>query len=457
MVPEHFLGKAVLKMGLQELQQFVQEQLAENPALVMEDVSRCPVCGCALLAGLCPGCGSENADEQESLGDDDGWEDGLWTSPGRSEEEPCEALAFVAAPGSLVDHLKGQIRVSASDEDRGIAEFLIDCLDENGYLREPLVEIASRFGVSVPQLERILRLVQSLDPPGVGARDLRECLLIQVGLSDDDSEEKRLAEIIVRDHWEAVSRMKLDRLAERLGVDPAAVSRALEFVREELNPYPASAFRDPWEALAPRKESRHVPDVLVRREGESLTAEVTDPVSGRPAVEEIYSSLYAEILQKRGTHSEAERVHIRDCVQSARVLIESLEFRKSTLRRIADEILRFQADFVAQGPSRLKPLTKKEIARRMGVHESTVCRAAADKTMQLPSGEVVSFDVFFDSALPVKELVRQLAAERPQGRPMSDGEIAERLNTMGIEIARRTVAKYRNCLRVLPLEYRLAA
>ena len=311
--------------------------------------------------------------------------------------------------------------------------------------------------MSVPQLEQVLRLVQSLEPAGVGARDLRECLLLQIAQIEGDSDVKRLAEIIVRDHWEAVSRMKLSRLAEQLQVDAQLVADALQFIRDDLTPHPAGGFRDPWEKLAPRKESRQVPDVLVRREGDSVVGEVTDPVTGRPALDEVYSSLYAEMAQRRGVYPDAEREHIRECVHSARALIESLEFRRSALRRIVDELLVCQAEFIKNGPSHLKPLTKKDLARRLGVHESTVCRAMANKTARLPSGEVVSLDLFFDSALPVKELVRALTAERPDGHPMSDGEIAERLASMGVVIARRTVAKYRSQLRVLPLEYRLAA
>lgn len=458
MVPEHFLGKNILKMSLQDLQQFVQEQLAENPALTMEDNARCPVCGCSLVGDFCPACGSESVSDEHDAGSLDEWDEELWKSPQSiNDEDACEALSFVAAPTSLSEHLKAQISVTTTGETRRVAEFLIDCLDEDGYLREPLVDIASRFGVSVPQLEEVLALVQTLDPAGVGARDLRECMLLQIAQLDDDSCDRQLAEIIIRDYWEAVERMKLDLLSARLKVDPEDVTDALEFIRENLTPHPASAFRDPWEKLAPRKEARQVPDVVVRQSESGLVADILDPVTGQAKVDEAYSALYAELMAKRNGFSDEERAHIRDCVQAARVLIESLEFRKSTLRRVADELVCDQAGYIVNGAAYLKPLTQKELARRLGVHESTICRAIADKTMQLPSGEVVSFDVFFDSALPVKELVRKLAAERPGGKAMSDNEIANRLKDMGFEIARRTVAKYRAQLRVLPLDYRFAA
>ena len=457
MVPEHILGKSVLKMSLQDLQQFLELQIAENPALALEEDSRCPICGCVLAGDSCPVCGSESMlDGQDAEEGGDDWQEGLWTSPGRADDECHEPFSHVAAPKSLAEHLKEQLRVAVRGEERRVAEFLIDSLDEDGYLREPLVDIASRFKISVPQLESILKLVQGLDPAGVGARNLRECLLIQIGQLDD-SNERWLAETIIRNHWEGVERMKLDRIAFLLGIDTASVAGALAFIRDNLTPYPAGAFRDPWQKLAPRRESRQVPDVRVRSAETGLVAEMLDPVTGRAALDETYSDLYSEIMRKRNGYSESDRAHIRECVQAARSLIQALEFRKTTLQRVAEELIRCQADFITKGVAYLKPLTRKELARRLGVHESTVCRATSDKLMQLPSGEVISFNVFFDSALPVKELVRRFATERIGSRVLSDGEIAEKLKALGISIARRTVAKYRDQLHVLPIEYRMAA
>jgi RNA polymerase sigma-54 factor len=191
--------------------------------------------------------------------------------------------------------------------------------------------------------------------------------------------------------------------------------------------------------------------LLVRSDEDGPHIEVIDPVSGRVAVDEVYASLDAEMSAGKNGFSQADRAHIKEFVAKARTLIDALEFRKSTLRKVVDEILERQSAFFLDGPRALKPMTRKELAATIGVHESTVCRATQDKTLRLPSGDVISFDVLFDSALPVKEMVRQLAAER-----LSDGEIAKRLGEAGVQIARRTVAKYRGQLRVLAIEYRLA-
>ena len=245
--------------------------------------------------------------------------------------------------------------------------------------------------------------------------------------------------------------MKLDKVAERLQVSREDVERALMFIREWLDPHPADMFRDPSERLAPRRVSRTAPDIAVRKTDAGLSP--TSWILLRAACRSTKRiHIYTRSCPERIRCSDADKAHIRGCVRDAKCLIEALEFRGSTLARIADELVRCQAEYFTEGPSALRPLTKKEVAQRLGVHESTMCRATQDKTIQLPSGEVISIEVLFDSALPVKELVRQFATQR-----LSDGEIAGKLAEAGIHIARRTVAKYRDQLRVLPVEYRLAA
>ena len=327
----------------------------------------------------------------------------------------------------------------------------MDSLDEDGCLREPLIELADQFSLSVPQLESVLARVQSLDPPGVAARDLQECLLIQLRLLGSDTEDMLLAERLLQDCWEGVSRMKLDKVAERLGTSREAVQSALRFIRERLNPHPASLFRDPWERLAPRRVSRTSPDIEVRLTDDGLEASVVDPAAAHVTLDHIYASLYEQISERKSGMLDADRAHIKECVQKAKALIEALEFRRNTIRRVADELIRLQADFFIHGPSALKPMTRKELAGKLGVHESTVCRATQEKTLRLPTGEVIGLDILFDSALPTKEMVRMLVAQS-----LTDGEIAGQLNEAGVKIARRTVAKYRDQLRLLPLQLRAA-
>lgn len=456
MVPEHILGKAVLKMGVQELQEYVQSELCENPALSMAEEGACPVCGSVLIAGDCITCGSKVLTEGDIDTDQvDLWSEDNWVAGEGIDDSYYEPFARIASPSSLEDHLKTQIHANFNQDQVPAAEFIVDSLDEDGYLREPLFDIANHFHLSVPELESVLEQVQKLDPPGIAARSLQECLLIQIRQLDEDCEDRRNAEKIISDCWDSVSRMKLDEAARRIKIKKEAVISALRFVRESLNPHPASMFRDPWQTMAPRREARLAPDVVIRESEAGLIVEVVDPLSGRITVDELYSSLYAEMSRKKNGFSERDRERVRESVQNARSLIGALDFRRTALRTVADELFKCQYDFITKGPAYLKPMTKKQLALQVGLHESTVCRATDGKTIHLPTGEVIPLDMLFDSALPIKELVRKFTHERLNGRPLSDGQIAERLQAQGVQIARRTVAKYRDELHVLPQEYRL--
>lgn len=448
MSPEHIMGKSMLKMCLQELQQFIDAQFSENPALVLEEEPVCPLCGSPLNGNACHSCGSRKIESFDDYSHDDEW---LPKSPSHqaSDDDYYEVFAGVASPESLIDHLKMQIRASMNDDDTRVAEYIVECLDDDGYLHEPLIDIANLFNLSVPQAEVILYSIQRMDPYAMGSRDLRECLLIQLSCMVSASREKEIAELILYNHWDDFCRMKLDRIAKFLHIDKDYVMRAARFIREKLTPYPSSAFRDPWEKFVPRQVSSIRPDIIINIIDDELTAALVDPVSGRISVDSMYSDLFTEMSQKKNSYKESDKTHIRDSVLRARSVIDALEFRKSTLRKIADELLIIQKEFFVKGTSALMPITKKELAERIGVHESTVCRATQDKSIQLPSGEVIPFDTIFDSALPIKELVRQLSNEQ-----LSDNDIAQRLSESGIQIARRTVAKYRSQLGVLTRDYR---
>lgn len=462
MVPEHIMGKNVLKMNLQELREFIQTEMLENPALSIEDERCCPVCGSALFGASCSNCGSELiSDDELSSPNDESSDEWLTESTlfGEIDDDAnYEPFASVATPCSLSEHLKAQIRTCISAVHNHIADFIVDSLDEDGYLREPLYDVAAEFSMSVPELEEILVQVQSLDPPGIAARSLQECMLIQLNQIDCDDPEKEHAKTIIAYHWDAVSKMKLDGVAAEMGISRQEVESALLFVRERLNPYPANTFRDPWQTMAPRREAKRAPDVVIRESELGLVADVVDPVAGKVNIDEVYTALFAEMSAKgkKQDPADVDMARIKESVTSAKALLEALEFRKSSLRTVAEEILRSQVEFLTNGPAYLKPMTKKQLAQQVGLHESTISRATDNKMLQLPTGEVLPLEIVFDSALPIREMVRKLTAERVNGRPLSDGEIAERLNASGIQIARRTVAKYRDQLRLPSQEYRLS-
>lgn len=453
-IPVQIQANAILSLGILELQQFIETEAMENPALSIDDSLRCPVCGFLTPNGPCPVCGGSARLVNERLNSKSSERDYLDTVFAASADEAFDPFRTVAGAIDVREHLRQQARVTLGGRQLRIAEYIIDCIDEDGYFREPLYDTAEQFAAAVPEVEAVLSTIQTFDPPGIGSRDLRECLLIQLRALGNDSLDARTAERMLSDHWEDFSRMRLKTLAASMRVSPSEVRGACEFIKENLNPRPASLYRAPFGDLAPCETAAVVPDVIIHRHGDTLTAEVTDSHSRSLGLDATYDRAYQAIRSGDSSLGEDDARHVKEHVERVRCILDAIRLRKETLGRVATELVECQREFVLHGAPYLKPLFQKDIAKRLEVHESTVCRAIAGKHCRLPSGEVVSFDVFFDSALPIRDMVGQLIARSTE--PLSDGEIAKRLAEQGVTIARRTVAKYREQLRVLPYQLRAA-
>jgi RNA polymerase sigma-54 factor len=256
------------------------------------------------------------------------------------------------------------------------------------------------------------------------------------------------------DHWEALSKQRLKAIASRMGVTIGVVTEAADFIKTRLSQYPASMYIRPFAELAPNESAAVVPDVVMHARGESVSVEVLDSHSRLLGIDATYSDLYGSIRKGDSYLSDDDCRHIREHVERVKCILEAIALRKKTLTRVASHIADYQIGFLLHGPSQLRPLRQKDVAKALEVHESTICRAVAGKFCRLPSGETVSFEVFFDSALPVRIMIREIIARSAE--PLSDGEITRKLAEQGVEIARRTVAKYREQLRVLPYQLRAA-
>lgn len=461
-IPVQIQANAILSMSLIELFEFIETEAAENPALSVKEGSRCPVCGFVTDTRTCPVCSALIKAAEPDLA---GLSERQHLERARSvaSGEPAfDPFRTVASTMSLRDYLKQQARMSLSGRKLRIAEYLIDLLDDDGYFRESLFEVAEEFAAAVPEVEDVLRVVQGFDPAGIAARDLRECLLIQLrtlahstssGCSGCETTVAN-AERILMDHWEALSKLRFKAIASRMGVTVGVVREAADLIKERLTPYPASMYARPFGELAPNESAAVVPDVIMYQRGEHVSVEVLDSHSRLLGVDETYEDLYASIRKGDSYLSAEDCRHIREHVERVKCILEAIELRKKTLTRVAAYIADYQKEFLLHGPSYLRPLRQKDVARALEVHESTVCRAIAGKYCKLPSGETVSFEVFFDSAMPIRNMIREIIARSAE--PLSDGEIARKLAEQGVEIARRTVAKYREQLRVLPYQLRAA-
>ncbi len=349
-------------------------------------------------------------------------------------------------PKTLAEHLESQLTLEEADPNIvRLARFLVLNLDHNGWLNDPLDELRIPFAerCSHEDLEKALCLVQSLDPTGVGARDPVECLLLQLDPRHPRAEQLRQ---LITHFLEDLARNRLPKIAHDMGTSVEDVKDLAAILRHEFNPFPGRAF----EHVPP---TRVRPDVVVEKIEGHYELRLEDDYLPQLRVNEVsLKSL------KNGQADPELRRHLRRDLEAARWLIESIEQRKRTLQRVAMEIVRRQKDFLDQGVNYLRPLKMQEIADELGIHVSTVSRALKGKYVQTPQGihEMKFFftgasrgtDGVVESRTGVRERVREIIDKEEKSHPLSDEEIVDLLKATGLEIARRTVTKYRKAMKI---------
>jgi len=361
------------------------------------------------------------------------------------------ALDFVAADVGLREHLHGQVHVlPLPPRDLLLAATVIESLDDDGYLRTPLAELAVLSGVDPEPAEMLtaLRRVQSLDPNGVGARDVRECLVLQLPDIEDPAL-RALAARIVTDHLPRLAQHDVAGLARLLDCPVDAVEAACERIRH-LDPRPG------WRHGA-NDVQYLTPDVVVRRVRGSWLATLNQNIVPRVKLNQAYARLFQQ-------HRDARHGELAASLQEARWTVRNVRQRFSTILKVAEAILRRQHSFLEHGPLAMKPLGLKEIADEVGLHESTVSRVTNNKYMATPVG-VFELKYFFSRAMvtasgstcsptAIRGVIKEMIDSESPSHPLSDPEIARRLLRQGLSVARRTVTKYRQLLKVAPVERR---
>jgi RNA polymerase sigma-54 factor len=395
----------------------------------------------------------------ESARDDLAEVDGpIYSSGAANDDSADDPMMRVPAVAPSGEALLQALRFSLPDEDAAIAEYLVGNLDHHGFLPATIVEdAADALGCSTEAVEFALVALQRLDPPGIGARGGQECLLLQLERLRENGDARPLAEELVRNHFQGLAHRRYREIARSLELTPRKVEAEWEFIRSNLYPYPAHGFEDGVTALATAAAPVR-PDVVMRRLVSG--AYVADVVERNRYVLRVNAEyLWArKHLPRSGqnTQDDAARAHIRKHVEQAQAFIAALRQRWDTMQRVSDALIEMQRDFLTQGQSALKPLTRAEVARHIGLHESTVSRATDGKYVLLPNGQTEPFDVFFDASLPVKTALLEVIGQENAERPYSDEQLMRILKRRGIEIARRTIAKYREELSVLPSRMRRA-
>ncbi len=396
---------------------------------------------------------------EELTGEGDGKEDFDWgnymedyqpASPiheRRDGEIPSWDNVLTGKP-SLLDHLMWQLKLSRlTDLEMRIGEQIIGNIDQDGYLRATVEEIAEQEKVEPAAITEVLSKIQEFDPPGIAARDLRECLLNQARMIDIASP---VVMNIIQNHLRDLEKKDYNHIAKKLKITLSEVIQAVMLITR-MDPKPGSAY-------AEDKVQSIIPDVYVFKAGDEYKIVVNDEGLPRLRISNYYKEIMAGV-DERYT-GDNNKKYIRDRVQSASWLIKSIQQRQRTIYRVAESIVKYQKDFFDEGIKHLKPLVLRDIADDVEMHESTISRVVTNKYMHTPRG-VFELKYFFNSSIhttdgdgiaskSVKEAIRKIIAEEKPQAPYSDQEIVELLGTVGITIARRTVAKYREMMRILP-------
>ncbi len=440
----------LLPMSTLELADLLNQEVVENPML--EEVSPDD-------AQSADNASAEKAegDAEASATKVDNWDDsdyayffGDYLDDGyrpRTQQEVKELPPIentLSTSTSLADHLQWQLSLQSTDETmRAIGDAIIGNLDDDGYLVASVDEISTMGGWSVEEVEKALGIVQRFDPVGVAARDLQECLGLQLQHIGHDTV---VAERIVTEHLRLLQNHQVPEIARKLGMTVDEVKEHVELIRH-LDPKPGSRYNRP--------DSHYViPDVYVVKVEDQYVAVLNE--EGLPQLR--ISPVYRRLLDKSAENTDETRAYVKDKFRSALWLIKSVEQRQKTIHKVATSIITFQRDFLDQGIEFLRPLVLRDVANDIGMHESTVSRVVTNKYMHTPQG-VFEMKYFFHSGISssygesvssvtIKQRIRKIIEAEDLRKPLSDSKIVSILQKEGLVLARRTIAKYREELKI---------
>jgi RNA polymerase sigma-54 factor len=368
-----------------------------------------------------------------------------------TEDEEKRQFMFdsLTAGTSLAEFLMEQVReTDLNEEQRSLAETIIGNIDDYGYLKATVEEIAATTQQPVEKISEVLKIIQTFDPPGIGAQNLRECLLLQLERSKGQDS---LEYAIVRDFMEALGKRRIPEISRGTNRSIVEVQESLSKIAR-LEPRPGRAF-------LPDTQQYVLPEVFVQKNGDDFSVATNDEYIPHLRISNVYKDLMAQ-----GENSSEVKNYIREKIRAGKFLIKSLHQRQQTILNIAKEIVKRQREFMEKGVSCLKPMTMAQIAEVVGVHETTVSRAVSGKYMQTPQG-IFEMRFFFTAGLQtasgdgvsntsVKDMIAEIFKNEDAAKPLSDQEVVKMLCEKGITIARRTVAKYRDELGILPSNLR---
>ncbi|MBF6613995.1 MAG: RNA polymerase factor sigma-54 [Chloroflexi bacterium] len=448
----------ILALSSQELQNVIKQEAEDNPAFELTEHQTCAICGDQLKHGVCFNCvrGTSSTSSQDGNDDfsysafnyrEDG-ADGNFTGAS-SDDEEFDPVSLVAAEPSVKERLLLDLRSALPSDDFFIADYLVGNLDDRGFLAAEPETIADDLAVSIARVQAVLETLQRLGPSGIGARDPRECLLLQLNYVEQEKGAPPHVRQVLENYFVELGEHKYSHIAQKMNITLDQVEAARDYIRNNLTPFPVTWADDEVPTWGSPSKAQYVsPDVIIREVDGELIVEVVESRRFFMRVNPLYSQMASDLRTKGATYSEDDKRHIYQYVSRTKLFISNIKQRRETISKIARALMIYQREFLLHGVRSLKPLTRAQIAEATGLHESTVSRATAGKYIMLPNRQVVPFSDFFTASLSVKDIIKEIIVQ--EGRPMADREIVARLRERGIRIARRTVAKYRSQLGILP-------
>nr|WP_246578206.1 RNA polymerase factor sigma-54 [Clostridium frigoris] len=433
MTQEMQMSVKLLQMSAQELGQYVNKEMQENPVLEEKNIQNSK---------------SDNYDVSDykqiiKYLDKDVYKTKNYSA--KNDGDEVSPFYYIAEEKSLKDYIKQQIGELAGESDvLNICKYMAESLDAKGYLAVSLQDICKELGVSNKKSEEALKVFQSLDPEGIGARNLRECLTIQ--LYNQGMDDEKICKII-SDYLELLAENKYSEIARELKISIGEVQKYGDIIKN-LEPKPSRGF------YTGETVKYVVPDAYINKIDDEYFISMNEDVLPKLNI----NNLYKEIIKDEKDVEAVE--YVKDKLNSAMFLIKSIEQRKNTVYRVLEEILEVQREYFDSGEEFLKPMTLKIIANNLEMHESTISRAIREKYVSINNGKVVKIKDFFTngitsgiggddiSTLNIKKNIKEMVASEDTKKPMSDQNICNRLNIEGINISRRTVAKYREELEI---------
>lgn len=432
--PQIVLASRLIELNQAELEAAVEAEIESNPALERLDDVEEPITEEAILRRIAPQELAPSSEDFEFL-----------RSLPQGFDEEIDWIDFARSTDSLRDHLRAQLIPELPKRLRHVGVFVLESVDERGYLTAENAEIALETNSSLEDAARVVRDLQSCEPAGVGARTLQECLLLQ--LRSAQTLEEKLARKILKRFFPEFLAQNFRPIMRQYRVMPNVVSEAFEIIRS-LNPYPGEGFMQETSNQMPQACAATA-DVILHRDDTGWSVLVPGLDDRALSISASYRARLREMRAMTRTPKD-EQKHILEHVDRASRFISAIAARRENLQKIGHYLIEKQSGFVSTGEYRfLKPMTRVEVADAIGVHDSTVSRATQNKFVQLPTGQIIAFEIFFKSSLRIQKMIENILANENPESPLSDEQIARILAESGVQVARRTVNKYRDRSRQL--------